>query len=430
MKVTVIGGGSTYTPELVKGFLERVGTFPLSELCLMDIDENRLKVVGGFVERIVSAWDDPFKITLTTKREEAVEGARYIVSQMRVGQMKARREDEYLGRKYGLIGQETTGMGGMAKALRTIPVVLALADDLLKYAPEAFLVNFTNPAGLITEALQRYRPSVKSIGVCNVPITAKMMILDELHRQTGMDYDPSKAKLDTLGLNHLSWHRGFSYDGNDLWKEVFSAFVAENKKEQEWDEVLIDTLQMIPNYYLQYYYETKHKLQAQADWPPSRAEEVMLVEEELLNLYRNPSLDIVPDELMKRGGAYYSTMATQLLNAIENNLGEIHVVNTRNQGAVQDWPANWVLELPCIIDKEGAHPIETPSLPAVCNGLIAQVKAYEQLTVEAAVHGDRKALYQAILAHPLGPDAHIIPAFMDDLLEINRTYLQNFYTGA
>ena len=426
MKVTVIGGGSTYTPELVKGFLERVNTFPLSELCLMDIDEERLKIVGGFVQRIVHAWDDPFKVTLTSRRTEAVDGAAYVVSQMRVGQMKARREDEYLGKRHNLVGQETTGMGGMAKALRTIPVVLALADDIQRYAPEAFLVNFTNPAGLITEALQTYRPEVKSIGVCNVPITAKMMILDGLKEMTGQTFDPAKAELDTLGLNHLTWHRGFRYDGKDMWQEVWQAFLKENEREQEWDGTLLETLHMIPNYYLQYYYYTSHKLQDQQKWPPSRAEQVMHVEEDLLRLYNDPKQDSVPDKLMERGGAYYSTMATQLLNAIENDLGEIHVVNTRHNGAVSTWPADWVLEMPCRIDKQGAHPLATEALPPVCSGLVAQVKSYEQLTARAAVSGDRDILYQAMLAHPLGPEADRIPAVLQDLLETNQVYLPAF----
>ena len=427
MKVTVIGGGSTYTPELIQGFLQRVDTFPLQELCLMDVDPQRLEIVGGFVQRIVDAWDNPFKVVCTTNRPAAIKGASYVVSQIRVGMMRARKEDEYLGARYGLIGQETTGMGGMAKALRTIPVLLDVADDMLKYAPEAFLVNFTNPAGLITDALQTYRPAIKSIGVCNVPITAKMIILEGLKALTGKSYDPNTAILDTLGLNHLSWHRGFSVDGVDVWPQVYEAFLKENEKEQEWDTSLLDALHLIPNYYLHYYYNTNHKLAEQKAWPPSRAEAVMQVEEELLTLYQEPALDTVPDALMKRGGAYYSTMATQLLNAIENNSGEIHVVNTRHLGAVPGWPDDWVVELPCRIDRQGAHPIPTEALPMVCNGLVAQVKSYEQLTALAAVSGDKQVLYQAMLAHPLGPYADQIPAVMDDLLRTNRAYLPQFF---
>jgi 6-phospho-beta-glucosidase len=427
MKVTVIGGGSTYTPELIQGFLQRVSTFPMRELCLMDVEPQRLEIVGGFVQRIVDAWDNPFKVVCTTDRPEAIKGASYVVSQIRVGMMQARKEDEYLGARHGLVGQETTGMGGMAKALRTIPVLLDVADDILSYAPDAFLVNFTNPAGLITEALQTYRPALKSIGVCNVPITAKMTILDGLKALTGKTYDPSKAQLDTLGLNHLSWHRGFSVDGEDVWPDVYEAFLKENEKEQEWNESLLEALHLIPNYYLHYYYNTKHKLAEQKVWPPSRAEEVMQVEEELLTLYQDPALDSVPDALMKRGGAYYSTMATQLLNAIENDSGEIHVVNTRHLGAVPGWPEDWVVELPCVIDKEGAHPIPTDALPTVCNGLVAQVKSYEQLTALAAVTGDKQILYQAMLAHPLGPEADQISVVMEDILRTHRAYLPQFH---
>jgi len=426
MKVTVIGGGSTYTPELIKGFLERVATFPLRELCLLDVEPRRLEIVGGFVQRIVDAWDNPFKVTCTTDQEAAIRNAKYVISQIRVGMMPARKEDEYLAARHGLVGQETTGIGGMAKALRTIPVLLQVADDMLRYAPDAILINFTNPAGLITEALQTYRPALKSIGVCNVPITAKMTMLNGLEKITGKTLDPKTVKLNTLGLNHLSWHRGFSVDGQDVWPEIFEAYLQTNEENHEWDARLLKSLNMIPNYYLQYYYATRQKLAEQAQWPPSRAEEVMLVEEGLLALYQDPSLTVVPERLMERGGAYYSTMATQLLNAIENDLGEMHVVNTQHLGAVPGWPEDWVVELPCVIDRQGAHPIPTQPLPLVCSGLVAQVKSYEQLTALAAVTGDPQALYQAMLTHPLGPEADQIAIVMEDLLHTNQQYLPQF----
>jgi 6-phospho-beta-glucosidase len=430
LKVTVIGGGSTYTPELVNGFLARVDTFPLDELWLMDIDEERLQIVGGFAQRMVEAKGSPFRVILSTNQREAIQDADYVTTQLRVGHMEARRRDEYLGRRHGLIGQETTGVGGMGKALRTIPVILEIARDVREVArPGALLVNFTNPAGLVTQALSKYAPDVPAVGVCNVPITAKMEIIKRLENATGKKIDPDRTELKTLGLNHLSWHRGFTIDDEDVWPQVMEGFIAELKQapDPEWEPRTIEVLRMIPNYYLQYFYHTDKKLKAQEAWPPSRAEEVMEVEKDLLRDYANPDLKEPPADLMKRGGAYYSTVATQLLNAHYNDLRETHVVNIRNGGAVQEWPADWVLEIPSTVGRDGITPIPAEPLPASCFGLIAAVKAYELLTVEAAVHGDREAAYQALLVHPLGPKADQVQAVLDDMLETHREHLPQFW---
>jgi 6-phospho-beta-glucosidase len=428
MKVTVIGGGSSYTPELINGFLERVGSFPLSDLWLMDISEERLEIVGGFAQRMVQAKDTPFDVHLTTDQREGVRGAHYVITQLRVGGMQARREDEYLGHRYGLIGQETTGVGGMAKALRTIPVVLNIARDMQELAPEALLVNFTNPSGLVTEALSRYAPDVLAVGVCNSPITAKMWILQALEERQGARIAPERAELDTLGLNHLSWHRGFTLDGQDMWPTILNGYLEEleSSSDPEWAPRTVRALGMIPNYYLQYYYHTGRKLAAQNQWPPSRAEEVMEIEAGLLRQYAEPDRSEPPEGLMKRGGAYYSTVATQLLNAHANDLGETHVVNVRHNGAVAGWPEDWVLEMPCRVDGAGVFPLPAEPLPPVCFGLLAHVKMYELLTAEAAVHGDLDAAYQALLVHPLGPAANKVQAVLDDLLRTHRAHLPQF----
>lgn len=429
MKVAVIGGGSTYTPELISGFLARVKSFPLDELWLMDIDAKRLEIVGGFAQRIVEAQGAPFKVVLTTDQRAAVKGASYVTTQLRVGQMEARRNDEYLGHRHGLIGQETTGVGGMGKALRTIPVILKIASDMRELAPGALLVNFTNPAGLVTQALSKYASDVPAVGVCNVPISAKMMILDELEKNLGEKIDISRVELKTLGLNHLSWHRGFTLDGEDVWPRIIEGFIKELKEDDhpEWDARMVEVLKMIPNYYLQYFYHTDRKLAAQGKWPPSRADEVIEVEQALLAQYADPSLTAPPADLMKRGGAYYSTVATQLLNAHYNDLGETHIVNTRNGSAIKEWPADWVLEIPSTVNRQGIVPLPAEPLPPACFGLIAQVKSYELLTVEAAVHGNRDAAYQALLAHPLGPKADRVQAVLDDMLETHRAHLPQFW---
>jgi 6-phospho-beta-glucosidase len=443
LKVTVIGGGSTYAPELVNGFIERASSFPLTELWLMDIDSHRLEIVGGFAQRLVQVKGNPFKLILSTDRRAALKGASYVITQLRVGMNPARREDEYLGRRHGLIGQETTGIGGMAKALRTIPVILDIARDMKQVAPGALLANFTNPAGLVTEALTRYAPDVPAVGVCNAAITTQMHLLDELEKILDKSSDlksdiedlphvhtftRSNAVLNTLGLNHLTWHRGLTVEGQEYWPQIMHALIKrlETEPDAEWDVNTIKTLGMLPNYYLHYYYYTDRVLAEQQKWPPSRAEQVMEIEKDLLRLYADPKLQEVPAELMKRGGAYYSTLATRLLDSHRNNLGQVHVVNVPNHGAVSSWPNDWVIELPCQVDASGIHPLPTEPLPPVCFGLVAQVKMYELLTVEAAVKGDRKALYEALLCHPLGPQADRVQIVMNDLLQTNHAFLPQF----
>jgi 6-phospho-beta-glucosidase len=427
MKITIIGGGSTYTPEIINGFISRYPAIPLTELALMDIDAARLEIVGGFAQRMVAAKGSPFKVSLTTDRKEAIRGASYVVTQLRVGQMPARVADEYLGLRHGLVGQETTGIGGMAKALRTIPVLLDIAADMRSLAPGALLINFTNPSGVVTEALFRYG-GVPAVGVCNVAYNTKMTLLARVEKLLGAQIAPERAALKTLGLNHLTWHYGFSVDGEELWPQIMTAYLQElsSEAEPEWDPQLIDVLQMMPNYYLQYFYDTPHKLSLQAKWPPSRGEEVIEIEKNLLAEYAEPERREPPADLMKRGGAYYSTVATQLIQAHYCDLGEIHVANVRQDGNVPGWPADWVLEMPCRVDRQGVHPLPAEPLPAACFGLISQIKAYELLTVEAAVHGDRKALYEAMLIHPLGPRGDQVQVVLEDVLRTNRAYLPQF----
>ncbi len=429
LKVSVIGAGSTYTPELIKGFFDRIDQFPLSELWLMDIDAQRLNIVGSFAQRITASKSNSFKVVLTTDQRAAISGSQYVITQLRVGQMPARREDEYLGKRHGLIGQETTGIGGMAKALRTIPIILDVADDLQKLASDALLVNFTNPSGLITEALSRHAPRVKFVGVCNSAFTTKMAILSEISKLSGISISPARAVIKTLGLNHLTWVTDFWVDGVSLWESVMRNYLDHLKSagDPEFDPELVKTLGMIPNSYLKYFYHTEKMLEKQSLWPPSRADAVMKIEEKLLGDYADPNLTEPPAELMLRGGAWYSTVAIQLLNAHYNNWGEEHVVNTRQAGAVQEYDTDWVMELPCTVDKNGIHPLPARPLPLSCFNLISAVKEYELLTVEAAVHGDRTAARKAMIAHPLGPKESAVDLVLKDLLETHRTFLPRFF---
>lgn len=430
LKVAVIGGGSSYTPELILGFINRRDQFPLTELWLMDIDAARLEIVGGFAQRMVAAKGAPFAVHLTTDLETAVAGANYVCTQFRVGQMEARKNDEYLGKRHGLIGQETTGIGGMAKALRTIPEILKITRTMQAHAPGALLVSFTNPSGLVTQAISQYAPDVPTAGVCNGPFWGKMEIVAHLNQFGGYAIDPQEVEMDILGLNHLSWFRGLTtHQGEDLWPAVMDVYL-KHQPDKQWDTHTLRALNMIPNGYLEYFYYTDRKLALQDAWPPSRAEQVMAIEAELLAQYSEPDRTEPPEGLMKRGGAYYSTVATQLLNAHFNDLNETHIVNVRQGDAVSGWPSEWVLEMPCKVDAAGIHPIPTPPLPPVCLGLLTAVKSYELLTVEAAVHGDRQAAYQALLAHPLGPQADRVQDVLNDMLETNRPYLPQFWDAS
>lgn len=430
LKITVVGGGSTYTPELINGFLTRTDVLPVDELVLYDIDAKRLNVVGDFARRMVRAKGSPFKVSLETDRKAAIADAAYVTTQLRVGGMAARREDEYLGRRHGLIGQETTGVGGMAKALRTIPVILDIAADVRALAPNALLVNFTNPAGLVTQALALHAPGVASVGVCNAPYNAKMQMLHILADQ-GVEAAPESTLLNTLGLNHLTWHRGLTVDGEEMWSLIMQSYLQNNEAYHlgNWDTETVRNLNMIPNYYLEYFYYTPKKLAAQLAWPPSRAEQVMEIEAKLLRQYAEPNRSEMPEGLMERGGAYYSTVATQLITAHYNDLGEQHVVNVAHRGAVAGWPEDWVLELPCTINRSGIQPIPAEPLPPATFGLLTEVKAYELLTVKAAVEGDRQAAYQALLAHPLGPSADQVETVLDDLITTHQAYLPRFTSG-
>jgi 6-phospho-beta-glucosidase len=429
MKVAVIGGGSSYTPEIINGFIDRMNTFPIDELWLMDASPERLETVGKFAQRMVQAKGSPFEVCLTRDQKAAVEGAAYVITQLRVGMMDARRNDEYLGRRHGLVGQETTGVGGMAKALRTIPVILKIAEDIRSLAPGALLINFTNPAGLVTQAISKYAPDVAVVGVCNNPITTKMRLLSAYTEKTGLQADPEEAELDGLGLNHLSWYRSLKVNGIEIWPELMQGIIEEAKNSDlpDFDPRTLEVLGMLPNGYLQYYYYTERKIEDQKNWPPSRAEQVMTIEQDLFNQYSDPDRTEAPEGLMKRGGAYYSTVATQLLNSHFNNLGETHTVNVRNDGAVPGWPDDWVLEIPASVGRSGIKPLPTRPLPLECSALVETVKAYELLTADAAILGDRDAAYKALLVHPLGPPADKVQAVLDDLLETNRNYLPAFW---
>jgi len=417
LKLCVIGAGSTYTPELVEGILARREELPVTRLALMDIDREKLDVVSGLVERMIRAAGEGPELTITMDRAEAVADSDYVIVQIRVGGLEARIRDEKIPLKFGVIGQETTGPGGFAKALRTIPVMLDIADDISRLAPAAWLINFTNPSGIITEALGRYGDA-PVIGLCNSPIG--------LQRELGKHFGagPADVVLDYFGLNHLSWVRGVRVRGEDVTERALEAAAA---AEDEREGALIRTLRMIPSGYLRYYYFTDEVLEQQVRAAKTRGETVAEVESELLRMYRDPALDHKPKELEKRGGAHYSDAAMALISAIHNNRNEWHVVNVVNAGCILDLPDQAVVEVPAQVNADGAHPLPVGELPLEVRGLVQAVKAYEELTVRAATEGDRRAALLALTNHPLVPSFSVAKALLEALLQAHRQYLPQFF---
>ena len=419
MKIAVIGGGSTYTPELIDGILQRHDRLPVSVIHLVDIDLTRLEIIAAFAKRMVKAAGCEIEIEFSTDAREGIRGADFVVSQFRVGSQKARHRDEMLGRKHGLVGQETVGVGGFAKALRTIPVALEIAQIIQEEAPDAMLLNFTNPAGLITQALKSHAPKVKSIGLCNVPWNTRIEIASAL------DVSPASVEFDYVGLNHLSWIRSVKVDGADRSSEAIAAFrgLTINKANPgdspAWLQSTIDYLQAIPNYYLLYYYEEKAWIDYQRN-NPTRASEVMKIEDVLMDKFADESLVTKPAELMERGGAYYSDSAAELMSDIHNDAGTIHIVNTLNNGAIAGFADDAVMEIPAIISKSGAKALKANVMRSDIDAMVRSVKDFEMLTIDAAVTGNEQSALLALLANPIGPDSSQARELWKDLRAENN----------
>ncbi|WP_175639432.1 6-phospho-beta-glucosidase [Metabacillus schmidteae] len=431
LKVVVIGGGSSYTPELIEGFIKRYEEFPIEELYLVDIEpgHEKLETVGALAKRMIEKANLPIDVHLTLDRREAIKNAAFVTTQIRVGMLDARSRDEKIPLKYGLLGQETTGAGGFAKALRTIPVILDICHDIEELSPHAFLLNFTNPAGIVTEAVTKYT-KVKTIGLCNLPIGTKMSIAKM------MDVDVSKVDIEMVGINHLNWTTKVWIEGKEITSEVLDIMsgakgvTVKNIPDIEWDPEFIQSVGMIPCSYLRYYYMKDKMIEKQLqdfETKGTRADEVRKVEEELFKLYKNPNLNSKPIQLEKRGGAYYSEAAVQLMTSIYNNKKDIQIVNVKNNGLISCLPDDVSVEVNCVIDSEGPTPLQLKTtLPPHIRGLLQIVKAYEELTVEAAVHGDIQAGLQALTIHPLVGSAELAKKIFKDILDKNKEYLPQF----
>jgi 6-phospho-beta-glucosidase len=427
VKVAVVGGGSTYTPELVEGFVRRDDRLVVDELVLLDIDRERLEVVGALAERMMRKVGWTGSLRLTDDRVEAIDGADFVIVQLRVGGNQARDLDETIPVRFGCIGQETTGPGGFAKALRTVPVVLELAElTASRGAPGAWFVDFTNPTGLVTQALLDH--GHHAIGLCNVAIGFQR----DLARV--FDVEPGQVQLDHVGLNHLTWERAVLVDGVDRLPELLetdgepsdaaAAYLAELDEEIPLE--VARTLRAIPSSYLRYYYRTDLVMQQLRDGH-SRAKEVMRIEAGLLDLYRDPTLDTKPALLEERGGAFYSDAAAALVASLHAGTGDVQVVNLPNDGAIANLPDDDVVEISARIDADGAHPLATAPLAPEMLGLVQHAKAYERLAIDAAISGSRAGALKALLANPLVGDYDRARPMLDALLAANERYLPRFF---
>jgi 6-phospho-beta-glucosidase len=419
IKIAVVGGGSTYTPELVDGIARRSTRLTADELALFDIDAERLEIVGGLAERMLRRGGWTGRLTVTTDRSEALDGADFVLIQLRVGGQQARLVDETLPNEFGAIGQETTGAGGFAKALRTVPVLLEIAAEVSRRAAkDAWIVDFTNPVGIATRAL--LDEGHRAIGLCNVAIGLQRRFAQRF------GVSPEDVELEHVGTNHLSWERAIRVNGVDRLPELLDSD-AEGLAEMVGAPIeAVRALRAVPSYYLRYYYSTPEVLAEQREGH-HRAQEVMRIEHELLEMYRDPSLDTKPELLEHRGGAFYSEAAAQLIASLHDGLGDVQVVDTYNRGALPDLPDDVVVEVPARITRSGAEPLELAPLAPDMHGLVEAARGYEELTIAAAKSGDRRLALRALAANPLVPDWATAEKLLDALLAANSQYLPRFF---
>ena len=428
LKVVVIGGGSSYTPELIEGFLLNYATFPVSEIVLLDIEEgeHKLNIVGALVSRMIKKSGKPITVELSLDRRSALVGADFVTTQLRVGLLAARGWDETIPLKYGMIGQETTGPGGMMKALRTIPVLLDICKDMEELCPDAWLINFTNPSGMVTEAIHKYT-NIKSIGLCNSPIAAYKWLSDLLQVPAEQLY------CEFVGLNHLHWITQVFVNGESRLEQLLDnkeGYSAKNVPQFEWNATLLRSLRCIPSYYLKYFYLQQELLAEQqeaATRGETRAETVQQLENELFEIYKDVNLAEKPKQLEMRGGAFYSEAAVRLMNSIYNDSRDIQTLNVPNNGVLDFLPDEACIEVNCIVTKHGMLPLPISAVPTAIKGLILAVKTYEQLAVEAAVTGNRDTALLALAHHPLVSSVNSAEQLLEEMLLTNKKYLPNFF---
>jgi len=433
LKIATIGGGSSYTPELIEGFIKRYDELPVSEIWLVDIEEGKekLEIVGNLAKRMVKKANLPIDVHLTLDRKAALKDADFVTTQFRVGLLDARAKDEAIPLKYGILGQETNGPGGLFKGLRTIPVILDICKEMEELCPDAWLINFTNPAGMVTEAVYRYSNIKKVVGLCNVPIGMEMGISKLL------DVDHSRVRIDFAGLNHMVYGLDVYLDGVSIKEKVMdmltnpesNSFV-KNIQGQSWEPSFLKALNALPCPYHNYYYKSREMVEKElenARTIGTRAEVVKKLEAELFELYKDPNLNIKPPQLEKRGGAYYSDAAVRLISSIYNDKRDIQPVNTMNNGAIASIPNDSAVEISSVITKDGPKPIAIGDLPVPVRGLVQQIKSFERVAAEAAVTGDYDLAVLALTINPLVASDSLAKQIVDEMLEAHKNYLPQFF---
>ncbi|WP_433338549.1 6-phospho-beta-glucosidase [Spirillospora sp. CA-294931] len=414
MKLVVVGGGSTYTPELVDGIARLRASLPVAELALVDPDRERLALVGGLARRMLTRAGHPALVTTTADLDAGVDGASVVLLQLRVGGQAARHLDETLPLACGCVGQETTGAGGLAKALRTVPVVLDIADRVARRAPGAWIVNFTNPVGIVTRAL--LDGGHRAAGLCNVAITFRRRFAALL------DVAPDAVEADHIGLNHLTWTRSVRVDGREALPRLLEAHLHALAEEVGLPAALLRGLGAIPSYYLRYFYAHDQVVDEQRQ-SPSRADTVAALERDLLAEYADPGLDTKPARLEERGGAFYSEAAVALAASLLGGDGDVQVVNARNGATLPFLPPDAVIEAPARITRDGPEPLPVAPVEPLYAGLIAHVSAYEELALDAALRGGAGRVSRALLAHPLVGQADLADRLARALITANRAHL-------
>ena len=416
LKIAVIGSGSTYTPELISGFLDRKDTLKIGSIYMMDIDAHKNMILSGLARRMIEAKGLDIKLVISDCLEETISGADYIISQLRVGKLPARVLDEKIPLKYDLIGQETTGTGGFFKALRTIPVMMEIAKLIEKHAPDAWLINFSNPSGIIAQMLSDHT-KINFAGLCNEPINIERLLRKKLPEGASFDFD-------FVGLNHLNWVTKVVSDG----KDVLNNFLTDENviaRSALKDSSVLKIIKAIPSGYLRYYYDRDISLEKCKNLPRTRGEECMEIENNLLEIYKDANLNEKPALLEKRGGALYSEAACSLVESIENNSGAVHVVNVNHKGTLPFLNKNDVAEVKCRVTKNGMEPL--PLLDENINehivGLVRAIKSYEKLTIKASVEKCYNSGLEALMTHPLIIDCSKAKAVYDELLEAHKDYI-------
>ncbi len=421
IKIAIIGSGSTYTPELIEGLINKKDELPVSELYLMDIDDRKLNIVGGLSQRMMASAGLETKVVLTKDLDEAIKGASFVCAQIRVGKLPARIKDEKIPLKYGLLGQETNGIGGMFKGLRTIPVILNICKRMEELCPDAWLINFSNPSGMIAEAVLNNSP-IKMMGLCNVPIGS----IDSVKRQLNLP----NAYVEYLGLNHLAWITKIEDNGKDYLQEAIQMGLNSSNMKNiptlGFSHELIQTVGAIPTSYLNYYYHKDKMVEKCLKAEKCRGEVCYEIEEQLLDIYANQEQHTKPELLSKRGGARYSEVAINLIDAIYNDRNNVQVVNILNNGAIPWLADNDAIEISAYVGKDGAKPIKTNYYNKNIEELVKTMKAYEKHAVKAAMTGDVDEAMKALMINPLVFDYDKAYDCFFELLEAHKEYLPLF----